>query len=76
MKSSALETDVTAVEPSGEQRGGKDEEVKLLDMFLARCQKSFGELEFARLLHFLWMKEFLVSRRIDLARFRAEIYSA
>ncbi len=37
---------MTAVELSGEQSGGKDEEVKLLEMFLARCQKSFGELEF------------------------------
>ncbi len=67
---------MTAVEPSGEQRGGKDEDVKLLEMFLARCQMSFGELEFDRLLHFLWMKEFLLSRRTDLARFREEIYSA
>ncbi len=63
---------MTAVEPSGKQRGGKDEEVTLLEMFLARCQKYFGELEFDRLLHFLWMKEFFVSRRTDLARFRAE----
>ncbi len=67
---------MTAVAPSGEHRGGKDEEVKLLEMFLARCHKSFGELEFAKLLHFLCMKEFLVSRRTDLARFRADIYSA
>ncbi len=67
---------MTAAEMSGKQRGGKDEEVKLFEMFLARCQKSFGELEVARLLHFLWMKEFLMSRRIDLAQFRAEIYRA
>ncbi len=67
---------MTPAEPSGKQRGGKDEEVKLLEMFLARCQKSFGELKFARLLHFLWIKEFLLNRRTVLARFRAEIYRA
>ncbi len=43
-------------------------------MFLARSQKSFGELEFAKLLHFLWIKDFLVSRRTHLARFLDEIY--
>ncbi len=63
---------MTAVEPSGEESGGKDEEVKLLEMFLARCQKSFGELEFA----FSMDERILVSQRTDLARFRAEIYSA
>ncbi len=67
---------MTAVEPSGEQREGKDEEVKLLEMFLATWQKTLEELEFAKLLPFLWMKEFVLSRRIDIARFRAEIYSA
>ncbi len=41
---------------------------------LARCQKSLEELELARLWHFLLMKEFLASQRVDLARFRAEIY--
>ncbi len=61
---------MTAVETSGEQREGKDEEVKLLEMFLARSQNSFGELEFDMLLHFLRMKEFLLSRRTDLVRFR------
>ncbi len=29
-----------AVEPSGEQSGGNDEEVKLLDMFLARSAEE------------------------------------
>ncbi len=53
-----METEVAAVEPPGEQRGGEDAEAKLLEMLLARCQKSFGELEFDRLLSFLWMKDF------------------
>ncbi|MPC41228.1 hypothetical protein E2C01_034815 [Portunus trituberculatus] len=43
---SALETDEMAAVPSGRSKGGKDEEVKLLEMFLERCQKSRGELEF------------------------------
>ncbi len=58
---------MTAVDPSGEQSGGKDEEVKLLEMFMTRCYKSFGDLEFDRLLHFLCTKKFSVSRRTDLA---------
>ena len=53
--------------PSEWTRGGKDEEVKLLERFLARCQKAWEELEFKRLLHFLLMKECLASLRIDLA---------
>ncbi len=36
------------MEPSKLQRGGKEEEVKLLEIFLARCQKSLGELELTR----------------------------
>ncbi len=48
MKSSSLEIEVTAVEPSELQRGGEEEEVKLLEIFLARCQKSLEELELAR----------------------------
>ncbi|MPC71974.1 hypothetical protein E2C01_066266 [Portunus trituberculatus] len=32
-----------AVVPSGRNKGGKDEEVKLVEMFLARYQKSRGE---------------------------------
>ena len=47
-KVSALETEETAVVPSGRRRGGKDEEVKLLEIFLARCQKEREELEEAR----------------------------
>ena len=31
--------------PSELNKGGKEEEVKLVDMFLARCQKSRGELD-------------------------------
>ncbi len=31
--------------PSGRSKGGKDEEVKLLEIFLARCQKDREELE-------------------------------
>ncbi len=37
-KSSALEVEETAVLPSELRRGGKDEEVKLEEIFLARCQ--------------------------------------
>ncbi len=51
-----------------EKRQRKEKEVKLLEMFFVRCQKSYGELEFDRLLYFLWMKEFFLSRRTDLAR--------
>ncbi len=47
-KSSALEIEETAVLPSGIRIGGKDEEVKLEEIFLARCQKSLNELEKAR----------------------------
>ncbi len=67
---------MTAVEPSREQRRGMDEEVKLLEMFFASCQMSFGEFEFDRLLHSLWMKELFVRQRTALARFWAAIYSA
>ena len=35
-----------AVGLSGWSKGGKDEEVKLLEISLARCQKSLEELEF------------------------------
>ncbi len=44
-KSSALEIEETAVLPSGLRRGGKDEEVKLEEIFSAKCQKSREELE-------------------------------
>ncbi len=47
-KSTALEIEETAVLPSGLRRGGKDEEVKLEEIFLARCQKSREELEKSR----------------------------
>ena len=59
-KSSALEKEETAVEPSGWSKQGKDEEVKL-EILLARCQKSREELEIEKFWHFLLMKEFLVS---------------
>ena len=39
---------MTAVVPSGRNIGGKEEEEKLLEIFLARCQKSLGELELER----------------------------
>ncbi len=40
-----LEIEETAVLPLGLRRGGKDEEVKLEEIYLARCQKSREELE-------------------------------
>ncbi|MPC54726.1 hypothetical protein E2C01_048651 [Portunus trituberculatus] len=46
LATSAIETDEMAVVPSVRNKGGKDEEIKLLEMFLAKCQKSRGELEF------------------------------
>ena len=59
--------------PSGRMRGGKVEEVKFLRRALTRYQKEREEEEFERLLHLVRMKDFLVSRITDLARFRAEI---
>ena len=44
-KSSALSVEETAIEPSDRKRGGKDDEVKLLERFLARCQKEREEFE-------------------------------
>jgi hypothetical protein len=65
------------VEPSGEMRGGKEEEeVKLELTFFEKCQKEREEEEPERSLHFLRRNEFLVLRRIDFARFRDEIYIA
>lgn len=72
-KSSALVEGRTAVEPSEEIRGGKEEEAKFELTFFAKCQKEREEEEPARLLHFLRRKEFFVSRRTDFARFREEI---
>ena len=43
---------------------------------MAKCNKSREELELERVSHFLLMREFLVSWRIDLACLRAEIYRA
>ena len=62
-----------AVVPSEETRGGKEEETKLELTFFAKCQKEREEEDPESLSHFLRRKEFLVSRRIDLARFRDEI---
>ena len=61
------------MEPSGEMRGGKEEQAKLELTFLEKCQKEREEEEPERLLHFLRRNEFFVSRRIDFARFRDEI---
>ena len=61
------------MEPSGEMRGGKEEEAKLELTFLEKCQKEREEEEPERLLYFLRRNEFLVLRRIDFARFRDEI---
>ena len=55
------------VVPSEWERGGKDEEEKLLERFLARCQKAWEELELDSSVHLLLMKECLASRRTDLA---------
>ena len=57
----------------GWSKGGKDGEVKLLEVFLARCQKSRDELELERFWHYLLMKEFLVSWKIGLDWLRSEI---
>ncbi|MPC48302.1 hypothetical protein E2C01_042070 [Portunus trituberculatus] len=43
------ETDVVTVVPSGRSKGGKDEEVKLSEIILPKCQKSSGKLDFERL---------------------------
>src|SRR6201990_3048572 len=67
-KSSALEEGKTAVVPSEDIKGRKEEEAKLELTFFAKCQKEREE-EPERLLHFLRRKEFLVLRRIDFARF-------
>ena len=56
------------MEPSGEMRGGKEEEeVKLELTFFEKCQKEREEEEPERSLHFLRRNEFLVLRRIDFA---------
>ena len=47
-KSLALSKEEMTVEPSERKRGGKEEEEKLLEIFLASCQKSQGELELER----------------------------
>ena len=70
-KSSALEEGKTAVVPSEDIKGGR-EEAKLLTFF-AKCQKEREEEEPERLLHFLRRDEFLELRRIDFAPFRDEI---
>ena len=49
------------------------EEVKLLKRFLARCQKKREVEEIEHFLHLARMKDFLASRRTDLARFWAEM---
>ncbi|WP_435362541.1 hypothetical protein, partial [Klebsiella pneumoniae] len=72
-KSSALSVEETAIEPSDRKRGGKDDEVKLLERFLARCQKEREEFELESSEHLRRMKLVLVDRRTDFARFRAEI---
>ena len=72
-KSSALSVEETAIESSDRKRGGKDDEVKLLERFLARCQKEREEFELESSEHLLRMKLFLADRRIDFARFRATI---
>ena len=58
-KCSDLEKEETAVEASVLSKGGKDEEVKLLNILLARSQKSREELELGRLLCFLFVKDIL-----------------
>lgn len=45
---------------------GKYEESKLLDIFLARYQRSRRELDLERLWHFLFIKKFLANWRIYL----------
>ena len=62
-----------AVEPSEDTRGEKEEEAKFELTFFTKCQKGWEEEEPERLLHFRRRKEFLISRRIDFARFRDEI---
>ena len=62
-----------AVVPSEETRGGKEEEAKVEFTFSVKCQKGRKEEKPERLLHLRRRKEFLVSRRIDFARFRDEM---
>ena len=53
MKSSALSVEETAIESSDRKRGGKEDEVKLLERFLARCQKEREEFELESSEHLL-----------------------
>lgn len=66
-KSSVLKTEVMAVVTSG--WGARKGKVKVLEIFLALCQKdlleSFDSVS--------WWKEFLVSRKIGLSQFHANI---
>ena len=53
--------------PPGWNKGGIDEEVKLLEIVLARCQKSRGVLHLKIFLNCLSMKEFSTSWKTNLA---------
>ena len=59
--------------PSEDIKGGKEEETKLELTFFAKCQKGREKKDLERLLHLRRRKEFLISRRMDFARFRDEI---
>lgn len=57
VNSSTLETEEMATVPSGLKTRGKDEEKKLLEIFLAACQRedSLGEfLKFLSDIQILW----------------------
>ena len=62
-----------ATDPSERKRDGKEGLVKLEEKLLVRCQKEREELESDSCSHLERIKEFLVRRRIDLVRLRAEI---
>ena len=58
MKTSSLEEGKTAVVPSEDTKGGKEEEAKLELKFFKKCQKEHEEEEPERLLHFYGEKSF------------------
>src|SRR5678815_320746 len=61
-----------ATEQSDRIRGGKADLQKLLEMFLARCQKDLSVGKLRRLAHFRLMKALFARRRVSLQRFLAE----
>ena len=66
----ALAMGLLAITLLQSNKGGKDEFVKLLEIFLVNDQSSLGDEELDRSVHFLLMKSCLARLRVDLVRLR------